>query len=77
MKRKLIVVLLALSATAAGALARQVKDGGDIENVKTFDVTASRFLFEPATITVVKGDSVGSGSSLPIVPTPSRSKRSG
>jgi heme/copper-type cytochrome/quinol oxidase subunit 2 len=58
LKRTVIVVLLALAATAAGALARQVKDGGDIENVKTFDVTASRFLFEPATITVVKGDSV-------------------
>jgi heme/copper-type cytochrome/quinol oxidase subunit 2 len=32
--------------------------GGDVENVKTIDVVASRFQFEPATISVVQGDYV-------------------
>ena len=42
----------------AGAWARQVKDVGDVEDVKTIDVIASQFQFEPATITVAQGDSV-------------------
>ena len=58
MKRNVIVLLLALCASAAGAWARQVKGGGDVEDVKTIDVVASRFQFEPATITVAQGDSV-------------------
>jgi cytochrome c oxidase subunit II len=58
LKRNVIIVLLALCATAAGAWARQVKDSRDVEDVKTIDVTASRYQFEPATITVAQGDSV-------------------
>ena len=58
MKRHVIILLLALCATAAGAWARQVKGAGDVEEAKTIDVIASRFQFEPATITVAQGDSV-------------------
>jgi heme/copper-type cytochrome/quinol oxidase subunit 2 len=50
------LLLLALSAMAAGMSARQVK--GDVEDVKTVDVTASRFQFDPAIITVTEGDRV-------------------
>lgn len=53
-----VMILLALCAAAAGAWARQVKGGGAVEDVKTIDVTASRFHFEPATITVAEGDRV-------------------
>ena len=56
MKRNVFMLLLALSAMAAGMSARQVK--GDVEDVKTVDVTASRFQFDPATITVTEGDRV-------------------
>ena len=55
MKGNVIVLLLALCTMAAGAWARQVKG---VEDVKTIDVVASRFQFEPATITVTQGDSV-------------------
>ena len=48
--------LLALSATAAGTWAQQIK--GDAEDVKIVDVTASQFQFDPATITVAQGDRV-------------------
>jgi heme/copper-type cytochrome/quinol oxidase subunit 2 len=58
LKSSVIILLVALCATAAGAWARQVKGGGDVEEVKTIDVVASRFQFEPATITVAQGDSV-------------------
>ena len=57
MKRN-VIILLAIFATAAGAWARQVKGGGDVEEVKTIDVIASRFQFEPATISVAQGDNV-------------------
>jgi cytochrome c oxidase subunit 2 len=53
-----IVLLLALCMTAAGAWPPQVKGGGTVEDVKMIDVIASRFKFEPATITVAQGDSV-------------------
>jgi len=56
LKGKAIIVLLALCATAAGAWAGQEKPGGEV--VKTIEVTASRYKFEPATITVVQGDTV-------------------
>ena len=56
MKRNVIMLLLALSATAAGTWAQQTK--GDAEDVKIVDVTASRFQFDPATITVAEGDRV-------------------
>jgi len=55
LKRNVIILLVALCASAAGARARQVKGS---EDVKTIDVTASRFQFEPATISVVQVDIV-------------------
>jgi cytochrome c oxidase subunit 2 len=55
LKRHAIIFLLAIGATSAAAWARQVSGGGD---VKTIDVTASRFQFEPASISVAEGDSV-------------------
>jgi len=57
-KAKVIVLVLALCATAAGVWARQVKGNGSVEEVKTIDVLASRFQFEPATITVAEGERV-------------------
>lgn len=58
MNRHVIILLLAIGATSAAVLARQVRGDGD---VKTIDVTASRFQFEPATISVAQGDSVRLG----------------
>jgi cytochrome c oxidase subunit II len=55
LKRHVIIFLLAIGATTAAVWARQVGGGGD---VTTIDVTASRFQFEPATISVAQGDSV-------------------
>ena len=55
LKGNVIILLLALCTMAAGAWARQVKD---VEDIKTIDIVASRFQFEPATITVTQGDSV-------------------
>ena len=55
MMRNVIVLLLAVSATA-GVWVRQVKD--PVDEVKTIDVIASQFKFEPATISVVEGDRV-------------------
>jgi cytochrome c oxidase subunit 2 len=56
--KRYVMILLALCAAAAGGWARQVKGGGAVEDLKTIDVTASRFQFEPATITVAEGDRV-------------------
>jgi heme/copper-type cytochrome/quinol oxidase subunit 2 len=58
LKRHVIIFLLALCATSGGAWARQVKRSADVEEVKTIDVIASRFQFEPAIITVAQGDRV-------------------
>jgi cytochrome c oxidase subunit 2 len=58
LKRNACIFLLAICATAAGAWGRQVKGGGVVEEVKTIDVVASQFQFEPATISVVQGDRV-------------------
>lgn len=58
MKRNACIFLLAICATAAGAWGRQVKGGGVVEEVKTIDVVASQFQFEPATISVAQGDRV-------------------
>jgi cytochrome c oxidase subunit II len=55
-KRNVIMLLVALCATAAGASARRVMV--DVEDVKDIDITASRFQFDPATITVAQGDRV-------------------
>jgi cytochrome c oxidase subunit 2 len=54
LKRHAIILLL-IGASAAAVWARQVRGSGDI---KTIDVTASRFQFEPATISVSQGDNV-------------------
>ena len=54
--RNLIVLALAVAATAAAVRARQVTGG--VDEVRTIDVTASRFMFDPATISVVQGDRV-------------------
>jgi cytochrome c oxidase subunit II len=56
MTRNVIVLVLTVSATAAAVWARQVKPGAD--EVKTIDVIASQFKFEPATISLVEGDRV-------------------
>ena len=56
MTRIVIILVLTVSATAAGAWTRQVKD--DVDPVKTIDVIASQFKFEPATISVAEGDTV-------------------
>ncbi len=56
MTRRVIVLMLTVSATAAGVWARQMKGG--VDEVKTFDVIASQFTFEPATLSVVEGDRV-------------------
>ena len=58
LKRKVIILLLAVCTMAAGAWARQANGVADVEDVTTIDVVASRFQFEPATITVAQGDSV-------------------
>jgi len=55
LKRQAIIFLLVIGATSAALWARQMSSGGE---VKTIDVTASRFQFEPATISVEQGDSV-------------------
>ena len=56
MIRNVIILVLTISATAAGAWARQAKD--HIDPLKTVDVIASQFRFEPATISVEEGDTV-------------------
>jgi cytochrome c oxidase subunit 2 len=57
LKNHAILLLLAIGVTSAAVWARQASGGGDVK-VKTIDVTASRFEFEPATISVVQGDTV-------------------
>ena len=56
MTRHVIVLVLTVSATAVGVWARQVK--GALDEVKTVEVIASRFKFEPAIISVIEGDRV-------------------
>ena len=51
-----IILLLILGATAAAAWASQVN--GSTEEVRTIDVLASRFKFEPSIITVTQGDRI-------------------
>jgi cytochrome c oxidase subunit II len=51
-----IILALILVATAAAAWASQVNGGG--EDVKTIDVIASSFKFEPSIISVAQGDRV-------------------
>jgi heme/copper-type cytochrome/quinol oxidase subunit 2 len=52
---KRLVILLALCTSAAGVWARQVTG---VVDVKTIDVTASRYKFDPETISVAQGDTV-------------------
>ena len=56
MTRNVMVLVLTVSATAAGVLALQAKGG--VNEAKTVDVVASRFKFEPAIISLVEGDKV-------------------
>ena len=51
-----IVFLLILGATAAAAWATQLNGGG--EQVRTIDVIASRFKFEPSIISVALGERI-------------------
>jgi cytochrome c oxidase subunit 2 len=53
-----IALLLALGATAAWAGGARMASAADLRQVKTLDVVASRFQFEPATISVVQGDQI-------------------
>jgi cytochrome c oxidase subunit 2 len=55
-KRHVVILLLSLCAAVAAARVRQAPGG--VDDVKTFDVVASRFKFEPAIISVGEGDSV-------------------
>ena len=54
-KKELATILVVAGAMSAVSWAGPARSGGD---VKTFDVTASRFRFEPATIQVAQGDAV-------------------
>ena len=51
-----IMLVLILGATVAAAWASQVNGG--VEEVRTIDVIASRFKFEPSIITVAQGDRI-------------------
>ena len=53
-----VVFLFAFGTMTAGVWARQARSERNGEHVKTIDVVASQFEFEPGTITVVQGDSV-------------------
>ena len=57
-KRSLILLLFAIGTAAAAAWPPPVQGGGSVEDGRFIDVVASRFTFEPATITVAQGDSV-------------------
>ena len=54
--RNLIIVLVLCAATA-GPWARQL-ERGDVAEVKTIEVVASTFQFDPATISVTQGDTI-------------------
>jgi cytochrome c oxidase subunit 2 len=56
--RGIIILAFACGAIGAGAWAAHGQAGGVVETVKVIDVTASRFKFEPAMITVDRGDTV-------------------
>ena len=58
MKRNLVILMLAVCTTAAAVRPRQMNSRGNVEKVTTIDVVASRFQFEPATISVVQGETV-------------------
>jgi cytochrome c oxidase subunit 2 len=51
----LLMLLLAIGATSAAVPVHPMTGGGD---ATTIDVTASKFQFEPATISVTQGDRV-------------------
>ena len=56
MVRQVIILVLTVGATAAGVWAGQATGG--VDEVKTIDVIASQYKFEPATISVVEGERV-------------------
>ena len=51
-----IILVLILGATAAAAWASQLNGCGD--EIRTIDVVASRFQFEPSIISVARGDRI-------------------
>lgn len=55
MKRHAIIFLLVIGAASAAVWGREARGGGDI---RTIDVIASKFHFEPGTISVAQGDTV-------------------
>jgi cytochrome c oxidase subunit II len=58
LKSLVIGLLLAVCAIGAGGWARQGNGSSGVEDVTTIDVVASRFQFDPQTITVAEGDRV-------------------
>ena len=54
--RRILMLALTVSTIAAAVWARPVTGGAD--DVKTIDVVASQFKFEPSTIAVVEGDRI-------------------
>ena len=54
--KRVIILALTLGATVAAAWAQQLHGGGD--EVRTIDVVASRFTFEPPVISVAQGDRI-------------------
>jgi heme/copper-type cytochrome/quinol oxidase subunit 2 len=56
--RSPVFVLLALCAITAGVWAQHREGAANVDQITTIDVTASRFQFAPATITVNEGDKV-------------------
>ena len=56
MQRNLLVLLLTAGVTTAGWWASQGKEA--VDEFKTIDVVASRYEFDPPTITAIKGDRV-------------------
>jgi len=59
-KGRQTVVAIGMAATLGAATAQAVRPQGEQpgHGVKTFDVTASRFKFEPAVLEVTEGDTV-------------------
>jgi heme/copper-type cytochrome/quinol oxidase subunit 2 len=58
LKKHLTFGLAALCLMGAGAWTQQRRPERDVEQRNVIDVTASRYRFEPASISVTQGDSV-------------------
>jgi heme/copper-type cytochrome/quinol oxidase subunit 2 len=55
LRRTTILVVFILCALGIAAVARQSKDTGDLDKVTTIDIVASKFQFDPGTVTVPEG----------------------